>query len=111
MWTEACKAGHGSFEHKALISSFDYAGYSSETALMGILAIRIHQLRKENALGKEEYFGRKLGGFLLSEAIKNSFTLGCLRVSVHTCSLDHKNALKNYIARGMKIFKTEIVII
>ena len=26
---------------------------------MGILAIRIHQLRKENALGKEEYFGRK----------------------------------------------------
>ncbi len=59
MWTEACKAGHGSFEHKALISSFDYAGYSTETALMGILAIRIHQLRKENALGKEEYFGRK----------------------------------------------------
>ena len=58
----------------------------------------------------EEYFGRKLGGFLLSEAIKNSFTLGCLRVSVHTCSLDHKNALYNYLSRGMKVFKSETLI-
>ena len=58
----------------------------------------------------EEYFGRKLGGYFLSEAIKYSFTLGCERVWVHTCSLDHKNALKNYLTRGMKIFKTEILI-
>ena len=29
------------------------------------------------------------------------------RVWVHTCTLDHKNALKNYLARGMKIFKEE----
>ena len=55
----------------------------------------------------EEYFGKKLGGYLLSEAIKNSFILGAKSVWVHTCSLDHKNALKNYLARGMKIFKTE----
>ena len=59
----------------------------------------------------EEYFGKKLGGYLLSEAIKLSFNLGCTRVWVHTCSLDHKNALGNYIARGMKIFKTETVVI
>ena len=58
----------------------------------------------------EEYFGRKLGGYLLSEAIKFSFNLGCLRVWVHTCSLDHKNALHNYLSRGMKIFKSEILI-
>ena len=58
----------------------------------------------------EEYFGKKLGGYLLSEAIKNSFNLGAKRVWVHTCSLDHENALKNYLARGMKIFKTEILI-
>ena len=58
----------------------------------------------------EEYFGKKLGGYLLSKAIKNSFNLGAKRVWVHTCSLDHENALKNYIARGMKIFKTEILI-
>ena len=58
----------------------------------------------------EEYFGKKLGGFLLSEAIKNSFILGSKRVWVHTCSLDHENALKNYLARGMKIFKIETLI-
>ena len=56
----------------------------------------------------EEYFGKKLGGFLLSEAIKNSFFSGAKRVWVHTCSLDHKNALKNYISRGMDIYKSEI---
>ena len=58
----------------------------------------------------EEYYGKKLGGYLLSEAIKNSFSLGCERAWVHTCSLDHKNALKNYLSRGMKIFKTETII-
>ena len=36
-----------------------------------------------------------------------SFEKGVKRVWVHTCSLDHKNALKNYQARGMKIFKSE----
>jgi len=59
----------------------------------------------------EEYFGKKLGGYLLSEAIKFSFNLGCIRVWVHTCSLDHKNAIQNYQSRGMKIFKSEILII
>ena len=58
----------------------------------------------------EEYFGKRLGGYLLSETIKNSFILGANRVWLHTCSLDHENALKNYIARGMKIFKTETLI-
>ena len=58
----------------------------------------------------EEYFGKKLGGYLLSKAIKNSFNLGAKRVWVHTCSLDHENALKNYLGRGMKIFKTETLI-
>ena len=58
----------------------------------------------------EEYYGKKLGGYLLSEAIKISFNFGCERVWVHTCSLDHKNALKNYLARGMKNFKSETLI-
>ena len=58
----------------------------------------------------EEYFGKKLGGYLLSEAIKLSFKLGGLRVWVHTCSLDHKNALSNYLSRGMKIYKFETLI-
>ena len=53
---------------------------------------------------------KKLGGYLLSEAIKSSFNMGSERVWVHTCSLDHKNALKNYLARGMTNFKSEILI-
>jgi len=58
----------------------------------------------------EECFGKKLGGYLLSEAIKRSFFMGSSRVWVHTCSLDHKNALNNYLSRGMKIFKSETLI-
>ena len=57
----------------------------------------------------EEYQNQKLGSFLLSSAIKNSFLAKPKRVWVHTCSLDHKNALKNYISRGMKIYKKETI--
>ena len=57
----------------------------------------------------EEYQNKKIGSYLLSEAIKKSFEKNINRVWVHTCSLDHKNALNNYIARGMKIFKSETV--
>ena len=55
----------------------------------------------------KEYIGKKLGGYLLSEAIKISFNIGSKRIWVHTCSLDHKNALQNYLSRGMKVFKSE----
>ena len=57
----------------------------------------------------QEYYGKKYGGFLLSQAIKNSFVNEIDRVWLHTCSLDHEFALKNYQARGMKIFKSETV--
>ncbi len=55
----------------------------------------------------EEYIEKKYGGYLLTEAIKKSFNYNTNKVWVHTCSLDHKNALKNYLARGMKIYKSE----
>ncbi len=58
----------------------------------------------------EEYHNKKLGGYLLSTAIKKSFEKKDIkRVWVHTCTLDHKNAIKNYLARGMKIYKKETV--
>ena len=58
----------------------------------------------------EEYHNKKLGSYLLSEAIKKSFINDSVkRLWAHTCSLDHKHALNNYKARGMKIFKTEII--
>ena len=55
----------------------------------------------------EEYIGKKIGAYLLSEAIKKSFKTGLKRIWVHTCSLDHKHALDNYLSRGMKVFKSE----
>ena len=56
----------------------------------------------------EEYHYKKLGGYLLSNAIKKSFEQKDIkRVWVHTCSLDNKNALLNYLSRGMKIYKSE----
>lgn len=51
--------------------------------------------------------GQGLGGYLLSHAITSAWEWGALRVWVHTCSLDHANALANYRARGMKVYKTE----
>ena len=57
----------------------------------------------------EEFQNKKLGSYLLSQAIRKSFKGNINRVWVHTCSLDHKNALNNYISRGMKIFKTETI--
>ena len=60
-WTEACKAGFNSPEHKNLTSSFDYAGPFTETVLMGNLALRSHSLRKSNGKGRNnfQYYGRK----------------------------------------------------
>tara|TARA_B100000941_G_scaffold185187_1_gene133141 strand:+ start:43 stop:549 length:507 start_codon:yes stop_codon:yes gene_type:complete len=55
----------------------------------------------------EQYIGKGIGGYALSEAIKNSFERDINRVWLHTCTLDHPNALKNYIARGMTVFKKE----
>ena len=57
----------------------------------------------------KEYQNKKIGSYLLASAIKNAFLSKPKRVWVHTCSLDHKNALNNYIARGMKIFKKETI--
>jgi predicted dehydrogenase len=58
-WTEACKAGFGSPQHKALTSSFDYAGPLTETVLMGNLAIRSYGLRTARTDGGFDYPGRK----------------------------------------------------
>jgi hypothetical protein len=57
-WTNACKAGFESKEHKALTSSFDYSGPLTETVLMGNLAIRSYMLRKKNERGGFDFYGR-----------------------------------------------------
>ena len=81
--------------------------------LVGFFELISHSDKKEVEIAYfgllEEFQNKKLGSYLLSEAIQISFKKNIDRVWVHTCSLDHKNALNNYIARGMKIFKTETV--
>ena len=79
--------------------------------LAGFFELVLHPEKKEIEIAYfgllEEYQNKKLGSYLLSEAIKKSFKYNINRVWLHTCSLDHKNALNNYLARGMKVFKTE----
>ena len=85
----------------------------SNEDLAGYFELIVHIEKKEVEIAYlgilEEYHNKKLGSYLLSEAIKISFKNKIDRVWVHTCTLDHKNALNNYITRGMKIFKTEII--
>ena len=81
--------------------------------LVGFFELISHTEKKEVEIAYfgllEEFQNKNLGSYLLSQAIKKSFEEKINRVWVHTCSLDHKYALNNYIARGMKIFKTETV--
>ena len=81
--------------------------------LAGFFELISHTKKKEVEIAYfgllEEFHNKKLGSYLLSQAIKKSFKINVDRVWAHTCSLDHKNALSNYIARGMKIFKSETI--
>ena len=86
-----------------------------EDDLAGYFELIIHANLQEIEIAYfgllEDYHNKKLGGYLLSNAIKKSFEKKIKRVWVHTCTLDHENALKNYLARGMKIYKKETIII
>ena len=83
--------------------------------LVGFFELIFHFEKKEVEIAYlgllEEFQNKKLGSYLLSQSIKKSFVYDVNRVWVHTCSLDHKNALNNYIDRGMKVYKTETIFI
>ncbi len=72
----------------------DQQGDSVEIAFFGLLP---------------QFIGMGLGGFLLSEAIRLAWELKPKRVWVHTCTLDHKYALNNYLARGLSICSRKTV--
>jgi len=84
-----------------------------EQELAGFFEIIYHEKKLEMEIAYfglfEEYIGKKLGGYMLTKAIERSFEYKVDRVWVHTCSLDHTNALSNYLARGMKVFNSEIL--
>ena len=87
--------------------------FKHKNDLVGFFELIFHFEKKEVEIAYfgllEEFQNKKLGSYLLTQAIKKSFVGNISKVWVHTCSLDHKNALSNYIARGMKIFKTETI--
>jgi GNAT superfamily N-acetyltransferase len=53
------------------------------------------------------FIGRGLGGALLTAAVERAWAMGASRVWLHTNTLDSPAALKNYEARGFRVFKTE----
>lgn len=53
------------------------------------------------------FIGRGLGAHLLTVAIEEAWRMQPHRVWVHTCSLDHPGARRNYEARGMVLTRTE----
>jgi GNAT superfamily N-acetyltransferase len=52
-------------------------------------------------------FGKGFGKHLLSSAVRDAWALGPHRVWLHTCTLDHPNALPNYLRRGFTPYRTE----
>lgn len=88
-----------------------FAGYYDD-ALVGY-----YELRRDREGGIEiayfgllpEWIGRGLGGALLTSAIEGAWRMepNTSRVWVHTCNRDHPQALANYQARGMIVYKVE----
>ena len=78
-----------------------------------------YELRRDGEGGVEiayfgllpQFIGRGLGGALLTSAIEEAWSrhrgIAPTRVWVHTCNRDHSQALANYQARGMVIYKVE----
>lgn len=56
-----------------------------------------------------EVIGQGHGKRLLNDAIIAAKTMDAKRVWLHTCTLDHPNALANYQARGFRVFREEDV--
>jgi len=53
------------------------------------------------------FVGQGHGGHLLTRAVTEAWGMDAARVWLHTCSLDHPHAIRNYVARGFKVFKEE----
>ena len=53
-----------------------------------------------------EFIGRGLGGPLLTSTMEEAWRWDASRVWVHTCSLDHPAALRNYEASGLRVYNS-----
>ena len=81
--------------------------------LIGFYEQQFHAFKNEVELIQmgilKEHQGKKYGSFLLEHIINEAFNTNAERIWVHTCSLDHKHALDNYLSKGFKIFKEETI--
>ena len=81
--------------------------------LVGFYEQEFHKEKNEIELIQmgilKEFQGKKFGSFLLEYIIYNAFAKNVERLWVHTCSLDHKYALENYLSKGFKTFKEETI--
>ena len=82
-----------------------------EKQLTGFYEQEFHESKNEIELIQmgilKEYQGKKLGSYLLKYIIQKTLNQNIKRLWVHTCSLDHKYALNNYLSKGLKIYKQE----
>ena len=53
------------------------------------------------------FFGKGLGGWLLTCAVREAFALDATRLMLNTCTLDSPHALPNYLARGFRIMSED----
>jgi len=100
-------------EYAAAAELCTFAGYYDD------MLAGYYELRRDADGGVEiayfgllpEFIGRGLGGVLLTSAIEEAWARGGeivpTRVWVHTCNRDHPQALANYQARGMIVYKVE----
>jgi GNAT superfamily N-acetyltransferase len=55
----------------------------------------------------QRVLGRRLGSWLVVQAVETAFDWGANRVWLHTCTLDAAAALPNHLARGFRILRVE----
>ncbi len=69
--------------------------------------IEAHLNQPEISLWLMTYEGRGFGKHLLTCATEQAWFDGANRVWLHTCTLDDKAAMPNYLSRGFQVFKSE----
>jgi GNAT superfamily N-acetyltransferase len=74
-----------------------------------------YELRKDEATDVEivclgllpKFIGQGYGHALIADAISRGWEWHARRVWLNTCTKDHPNALRSYLATGLKLYKQE----
>lgn len=112
LWSWNHKRGWSDAQWRKYVETPDLRTFSAhyEGELAGY-----YELRRDGGDVEIAYFGllppfigRGFGGALLTHAIEEAWRMSPTRVWVHTCTLDHPAAIKNYLARGMKIYQVRL---